>query len=177
MNFENYIGKRVRIHTNIIDEDNGRYKVIEGTFSGWDSIGTTQYIIIDEETYPEMCITKFGLIPETKIVNKVEVEEEFIPAIVLQVDPLDIINNAVDEIELEEEKSKPLLRIFSSEWIAKASAVTFIMAIIIISSISVPSYNNYLSDDTAYEFDAIPTTKPSNCKLTTYGLCCNGRLA
>lgn len=98
MNFEKYVGKKVRVHTSLIDEETDTFKVIEGVFEGWESLGASNYIIVDGKPYPEMCMNDFGLVPEKKVLTITQeiIEEEFVPAFTLQVDPLDMIDASTE---------------------------------------------------------------------------------
>lgn len=155
MNFENYKGKLVRINTNIIDEKTNEDKVIEGIYEGCESLGNSHYFIVNGINYPEMCIKSWGLIPEKvadPITNKI-VEDAFVPAFTLQVDPLDMIDKSIDGINSTvEEKgvSSGFLRLISPKLITKIGSLLmlfiFIASISAVISFKIPSTNEHRYD-------------------------------
>ena len=185
MNFENYKGKRIRLTTNILD-DYGQYKIVEGVLEDFANLGSKEYIIVDGQAYPEMCITNFGLVPE-KVMTKIEddtameVEDEYIPAQVIQVDPLDIINGKIDELEPEAiEVKKTFWNRFDSGIVVKGVTLLFML---IVCSIINTGYNHYIADtpkDTLKsEFVYQPTLgmMDKSCTIINGTQCCNGKIA
>jgi hypothetical protein len=182
MNLERYNGKRIRVQTNILDQY-GEYKIIEGVLEGQDSIGTNPYIIIDGQLYPEMCITSLGLVPE-KVLTQVEddtvaeVEEDYIEAYTLQVDPMDTINKSIEEIELiEEYKAKPWLEALTSGWIGKAVASLFIALVMVVGAVASTNihheYTTLPNNDATINYTPLYDINKA-CEMTSDGLCCNG---